>query len=440
MTTTSLTRLADARPEVSRRPHTVVSPADRAGLLRSITGAAPTDAPYVDADADSEAIEIGLRPASRPARRPALLAAAVLLVVAAIGLGLVLRDDGGSTPVAPATPAPSTTPAPTTSDPRPPTFDPDTAGVLFTGDGDLNAVLGAYVADRFDPAALPTVAVTEDLGDRATATWTFGTELEGTIASGTVRFRRDPEGWAVVASTIDGVDLASITNDGHRVTGTVTTTNVNSLALDVLDAGGLPVPGSPEVGTTAVDGDVFGTAGMGDRRAPLTVDVPVAGEPVVVRARLVGGTILGVAEVVLEPPPTVVEGGTTGQDGWWLRTERKVDGWCVGLASGAGRVCTTSADELWPADVWYLTLGPTVERPGQVIITGLVNPAVASLHVLLADGSFSDAPVTLLPDGSSAYAVVTPPKVDGPATVQLLDAGGQVLDTVELAGLLPVGG
>ena len=447
MTTSTMRRLADARPEIARRPGTVRPPAERAALLASILEGRPSSAsPYV-AGEDAALVDLRL-PTTGRSRRPLLLAAAALVVVAAIGLGLAVRGDDGGSSVGPAdTPAP-TTPAPTVPTPDPaPTppgslpagFDPATASALFRAPGEVGEVVDAYFADRYDAAGTLAFDLPVVDGRQAVVRWRVSGDLEGVIAAGDVLLREDADGWAVVASTIDDIDLSGVSHRGGRVTGPVTKTSLQSLALDVLGADGEPVDGSPLPGTSGSTGR-FGTAAMGTDLGTLDVDVPVDGEPVVLRAMLVGGSILGVAEVALTPPPTVVEGGTTGQDGWALRTERTLDGWCVGLSAGAGRVCTSEADELWPEDVWYLTLGPTVRRPGQIFITGLVSPEVASAHVLLADGSTADSDVTLLPDSSSAYLVATVPIVEGAATVQLLDADGTVLVSRELGELTVVGG
>jgi hypothetical protein len=447
MSASPLTRLADARPEVSARPHTVTTPGERAALLRSITASAPTVAvdAYVDLDGPrGKVVDLAGRAPRR--RRPLLLAAAGLVVVAAVGLGLAARDDGG-TPEAPA--APPGTPVvpdpepdvagPLESSPLPAGFDPTTASAVFAADGDVDAVAQAYAEDRFDVARSVTVDPAVVSGATATATWSFGEgEAEGTIAQGQLFLREEPTGWVVTASLISEV-LLDVAHTGARVTGTASTTNINSLAVDVLTADGQPVPGAPEVGMTDVDGDRFGTAGMTQGTASLDVDVPVDG-PVVLRAWLVGGSVLGVAEVALNPPSAPMAGGS-GEVTWSVEAQETLDGWCVGLASGEGRVCVAANEvEAWPPGVWYRQLGPTVRRGDHVLITGLVHPSVTNAQVRRADGTEVDGASSILTDERGVFLVYAIPFFDGPALVDLQDGSGTVVETVELEGLEPVGG
>ena len=419
MTPTPMTRLAEARPEVARRPHTVMPPAERAALLRSITGVEPTVSPYVAPESD--AVELDLRARPGRSRRPLLLAAAVLLVVAAIGLGLVVRDDSDAPPVPAAEPAP-TTPAPDPG-PLPAGFDPATASPVFRAAGSVDDVTARYLEDSFDiTAPLSSDPAVVD-GDQATSRWRFGNETEGTIAQGDVLLRRDPSGWVVVASTVDGISLSSVRHTGDRVTGTVERTGQdNALFVDLLSRAGLPI-----VDTIEDDGP---------RRTSIPVDVPVDG-PVILRTTVLGGTVLGVGEVALDPPPIEVDAGSgIGA----VRVEERLDGTCVGLASGEGRVCTSAADELWPPDVWHLQLGPTVHRGDRVLITGFVHPSVSTVQVRTADGAELDGATSRTAVDDGAFFVIAVPIVDGPVSVELQGGSGEVLDTVELSGLLPVGG
>jgi hypothetical protein len=312
MTTSSLRRLADARPELARRPQTIVSRADREALLASIVDDRATESPYVPDDVPAgQVLDLGDRRPERP-RRPLLAAVAVLAVIAAIGLGLVLNGDDGVTvvPAGPSTPTtPEVTPDPAvpvvTPQSLPPSLDLATAPALFTTEDPLDEVVWGYLEDRFHLSDSLTVEPAVVAGTTATAHWRFGNPTEGTIAEGDVHLRQDGVPWSVVAMTTDGVDLSAVARTDGRVTGAVTSTNINSLALDVLDVDGQPVPRAPLEGGEDIDGNRFGTAGgtNGNGSAPLVLEVPVPEAAVVhVRALLLGGSILGVAEFALEPP------------------------------------------------------------------------------------------------------------------------------------------
>jgi hypothetical protein len=403
----TMTRLAEARPEIAGRPHTVVSPAERAALFRSITGEAPAVSSYVG---EGETVDLTAR--RTRSRRPVLLAAAVVVVAAAVGAGLVLRDGGSDQ--TPATPPPTTEPEAEAA-PLPAGFDPSTASAVFRADGRPDAVAAAYLEDIGPPGTLAVAPAAVD-GHQATVHWDHG-RTEGDLL-----LRRDGEGWAVVASTIDGIDLSSLRATGHRVTGEVRRVGEDgALFVDLLGPTGLPI-----VETIQDDEDPL--------RDLIPVDVRTDGS-VIVRVQVLGGTVLGVAEVALDPPPVVSEGAGDST----VRVQERLGETCVGLASGAGRVCTSPDDQLWPDGVWYLQLGPAGRHDFQVLVTGYVHPSVESIQVRRADGTELDAATSRLALDDGAYVVAAVPVVDGPVSVDLLGSTG-VLDTVQLDGLLPVGG
>jgi hypothetical protein len=413
----TMTRLAEARPEVATRPRSVVPPGERAALLRSITGVDPIPAPYVG---EGEAVGLAARQA-RP-RRPLLLAAAAVVVLAALAVGLARR--GGDDVEAPAAPPSAATAL------LPAGFDPATASPVFSAPSDVNAVLSDYLFSRWGHAQT-TLTVTEDRGDLVTASWQLPEDPdepvangweEGVLASGEVFARRIDGRWSVVGSSIDGVQVVG-GQDGDRLRGTVTSSHpTGRLVVDVLTPAGRPVPGGH---VEAVED-------------PAVFDVPVDG-PVVLRVQLVDEVVLGVAEVAVDAPPVTLA-GSGGPPSWWVRAQQRADGWCVGLATGHGQVCTSAADQLWPDGVWYLSLGPSERQGDTVLVTGFVNPAVASVQVRRADGSELDVPTSRSAVGPGVYLVLLVPVVDGPVTIDLQAGDGRVLDTVELAGLLPIGG
>ena len=410
----TMTRLTAARPEVAARPQTVVSPAERRALFQSITGEAPAATPYVG---EGETVDLAARRLRR--HRPLLLAAAAVVVVAAIGAGLALRDGGSDQ--TPAGPPPTTAPAPPAAGPLPAGFDPATASAVFHAGGNVDEVAARYLRD-IGPLGTLSVAPAVVDGRRATVHWDHGR------TEGDVLLRRDGEGWAVVASTIDGIDLSSLRNTGRRVTGEVRRVGEDgALFVDLLGPTGLPI-----VATIEDDEHPF--------RDVIPVDVPVDGS-VILRVQILGGTVLGVAEVALDPPPVVTEGA----GGSSIGVQRRLGETCVGvgtgpgIGSGAGWVCRPDDEAPWPEDVRYLQLGPTSRHDFQVLITGFVHPSVESIQVRRADGSELDASTSRLAVADGAYVVAAVPLVDGPVSVDLRGASG-VLDTVELSGLLPVGG
>lgn len=185
-----------------------------------------------------------------------------------------------------------------------PSFDPATAPVVFTAAGDVEAVLEAYLRDRFPDYPAPGLSRSDVMsdGELATANW----QLTGdgpTPYGGSIYLRKDNGAWGVTAATTTGVDLADLVNDGQRVHGRVTSSAIDLLAVDLLDLNGEPVTGAPRPEGLPGANYRYGTAGESNTGV-LDLDIPVTNQTAVVRVHLVGGTLLSIAEVALVPPPT----------------------------------------------------------------------------------------------------------------------------------------
>lgn len=243
--------------------------------------------------------EATVMPLRRGERRPRLLfaaAAAVLAVVVAAAV-LVSGRDADTTVAVPIPDGPFSA--------LPTGFDAATATPIFSAPGESKDVAAAYVESRFVPGSFgrPTVSVSGS-GDSATASrlrWRFGDDT-GTLAEGDLLMRRDGERWVVVASTTDSIDVKSVSYDGTRVSGVVRSSSDESMVADVLDWMGEPARRSPRPAGISGASPDMGSAG-GPAVGSLTIDVEHRSAPAVVRVMLVGGTVLGVTEFRLDPPP-----------------------------------------------------------------------------------------------------------------------------------------
>lgn len=242
-------------------------------------------------------------PAPRSGRR-IRIAVAAGAVFAALMAGLVLRPDETSNI--------RTVPADSPDQPTglPASFDATTAPFVFSAPGDAEAVADAYLRARFPGYPVPGVVrgpVTND-GSRAAATWTLTGESSAPYG-GTILLRSDDGAWGVVAATTDGVNLADVTFDGRRVQGRITCSGVDLLAVDVSDLANEPVDGAPRPEGYPGADHRFGTAGDSDTGS-LDLDLAATDAAVIVRAQLVGGTLLSIAEIALVAPP--VDGPAPG--------------------------------------------------------------------------------------------------------------------------------
>ena len=179
---------------------------------------------------------------------------------------------------------------------------PSTSQPIFTAPGSPEDVAFAYLRDRFPDYGNPGVELDDvkKRGRRFYARWSTS-DSGGQIAAGTIALREHGDGYAVVAATTDGVDLAGLEVADGRVRGRITTDNINSLYADVFQPDGTPAAGSPRPEGQPGAAYRFGTAG-GPADKTLDIDVPVDPGSAVVRVNLVGGTILSISEVRVTVP------------------------------------------------------------------------------------------------------------------------------------------
>jgi len=264
----------------------------------------------IDGPAGSEPVadsRVGLldEPHRRRPRRMLLSAAAVMALVAVVGVGLIFRDDDRTVEIDSV--APTTMPQE-----LPPWFDPATATVVFdTAYDEPRVAAEDYLRSRFLDFPAPGVMITDLSADDdglATADWGALQELPPEFRyHGKVFLRLVDDSWDVVASTTDGVHLSGLERQDGRLAGEVTSEGVDMLALDVLGLDGEPVAGAPEPDGYPGAEYRFGTAGVSDtgpNSAGIAVpaNIEVGDTPVIVRAQHVGGTLLSVAEVVFPGP------------------------------------------------------------------------------------------------------------------------------------------
>jgi hypothetical protein len=245
-------------------------------------------------------------PAGRRPRRMLLTVAAVVALVAVVGVGLIFRDDDRSVEIDSV--APTTTPQE-----LPAWFDPSTATAVYdTAYDDPQAAAEDYLRARFPDFPVPDVAIASLAvrDDLATARW--GVQEQdppGPDPSyrGEILLRLVDASWDVVASTTEGVHLSGVQRRDRLLAGEVTSEGIDMLALDVLGLDGEPVADAPEPDGYPGAQYRFGTAGVSDTGPnsagiAVPVNIEVGDSPVIVRAQHVGGTLLSVAEVVFPGP------------------------------------------------------------------------------------------------------------------------------------------
>ena len=233
----------------------------------------------------------------RPSRRGHFLFA-----VAAAALALVV----GASVIIAGRDADTTVTNPTPDQPLatlPVGFDPATAAPVFSAVGEPDDVAQAYLEAHFPDFPSPgvTFELTEQSAATARARWRTADD-GGVLEEGDLLMRRDAERWTVVAATTDSIDVGSVSFDGATVAGTIRSSSEDSLFVDVLDWTANPVRQAPQPGGAGPDMPTTGTAG-GPAIGTLDLNVPQPAAPAIVRIRLVGGTVLGITEFRLDPPP-----------------------------------------------------------------------------------------------------------------------------------------
>lgn len=362
----------------------------------------------------------------------ATAAAAAIAIVAFVGTRDVDR--------AVVTDDPSPGPAGVSS-PLPAGFDVGTANPVFSAAGEPDDVAEAYLRDRFPDYPAPGVtrepAVTE--AGVVRVRWSTSGETEGRLSSGDVFLRLVDARWSVVAATTDDLDLSDLTYDGERLTGTIRSTADDSFVVDLLDwrgervheEGGAPSSFGPDTGSITID-----------RRYRLM--------PIVARVTHVGGTVLAIAEVRLDPPPlpahTDVESCTTeltsdakeptpdivhrlcvasldgaviarggGSLTWELVASDEPSGHWVTLRSldqiGTFRIQVGPDD----TDALYTQMGPCCSTADSVVVVAALHSDADRLRVTLSDGHVFEAGVSKDTTTGVQYAVVLVPLDQLPA-------------------------
>ncbi len=393
--------------------------------------------PAIDAGARAESPptdETSRTAGRRPRRRPLLIGAAaitfaaVALVAGAIAGLLAVGDDRPTLTAAGAAPEPSTGDGPPVAEPgdsagtqasRPvsdPTVDEVLAGLpehldahrgslVFTepGIGTVDELVDAYLADRLPD--LP-VEVRRVDGDGRLTLFRWSVDAADVSVGGSVLTRHGDGQVGVVAATTDGVTM-TVDRTLELVTVDLTVGGMASLpdamaTVDVLDTGGAPVEGAPLPGGLGPsDQRPFGTAGWIGDGPP--AEVPVDHEPIVVRARHVGGTFVSLVEYPVESVGFATACGSLPP-----------------VTIGVGDLLEPLADGPAPASdrpalpnqvVWHHR-GPTAS----VEIRWPPDPAIV--------GRFD---VDAQPDGSVSVTIEPSGSADGPSTrstVVPIDPGG----------------
>ncbi|HUR49465.1 MAG TPA: hypothetical protein VMY88_08090 [Acidimicrobiales bacterium] len=184
----------------------------------------------------------------------------------------------------------------------PTTVDVATSAPLFSAPGSADEVAEAYMRTRLPDYPAPDVELDPAFyrGRRAYVSWSTGQQGEP-IAAGIIGLRVSGQDWSVIAVNTHDVDVSDLRSADGKVSGTITTTNINSLYADVFQPDDTPAPGSPRPEGQPGAAYRFGTAGgPGDKS--LDIAVPVQPGSAVVRVNLVGGTLLSLTEFRIPVP------------------------------------------------------------------------------------------------------------------------------------------
>lgn len=362
--------------------------------LRAVAAATPTDdgtLPAYDAE---------------PPRRTRWLAAAAALVLVAGGAAVAMRalDDGAVTVRPPVT----LPPAPPGGDQGPSLSD----GPVFSAEGDAPLVASSYLNAR-----MADVSTNVQWGQgKATARWSLEDD-SGQVAAGTVHLAYLADRWAVVEAVTDDVEVTGLRVEDGRLRATVSTTNVNSLVVEVLDTEGNPIGDADRIGPTS---------------DPVELDVAVGDQPVVLRAQLIGGAMLSVTELLVDP--AAPESGTNIADGAWEGGTWRMltgDGPCAWIElNGVAQTPTCGTDsEPGVARVF----APVSRYDGETLYYGVLRGDVATVRIHIADGQTIAASTIPSPSDGRDYrfVAVSVPSVE-PATAELVAADGSVVGDLAL--------
>ena len=372
--------------------------------LRAVADATPVD--HRDAQPAYAAARAGRR-------RPVLaLAAALVVLLGAVGLVLRAADDDEVTVSSPSgTTAPDVAPVRPSPSDRPGLSD----GPIFTAEGDASEVFHEYRQTR-----LPDVSTEVMTADGVAAgRWSFEDD-SGQVASGTVHLAYLSEQWAVVEAETDGVAVDDLRVEGGTLRATISTTNVNSFVVEVLDLDGSRLRGSERIGPT---------------EGPLDLDVTIGDQPVVLRVQLIGGTMLSITELMVDP--LAPDRGEAVGEGTWAggswRSMRSDD--CVWLEqNGVHGAVSCDVD---PAADGYAGFGPVARSGEETLYFGVVGSEITAVRVLVGAQEIT-ADTAVGPDGSRLVAVSIPGT--SAATVALVADDGTIRTRLDLQLGGPLGG
>ena len=339
--------------------------------------------------------DVSMPPGRRRPRWALTAVAAAVVVAVALGGVALTGGDGrvGLRPPAGPVEAPPGAPA-------------VLGGPLFEGEGTPDEVAEAYLRSRFTDYPAPGVEVGEVQVDGARAVVDWSTP----VARGTLSMVRSDGGWTVTAAAADDIEVLGPTLEDGRLRVAFRNHSEQSLFVDV-------------VGT---DGRTWFTAAL----PGYVIDLPRVDQPAIIRARLLGGTVLGITELWVRPEmekgTAVAAGAWTG--GLWemVRSDR-----CAWVELELGPKGTTC--DFAPVEAAFSVLGPVARVDEDTLYFGILGPQVAKVRSVQADGQVIDhVPV----DGVAVFAIPTA----GPADIVLLDANdAEVYRQPHVAGG-PIGG
>jgi len=175
---------------------------------------------------------------------------------------------------------------------------------VFSAEGDLRFVASLYLDDRFPDLdsleiGIELVEVSDD-GLFGLVSWQWGQpdQPEG-FFEGLLYMRGDRVSWHVMASTSPALDLSGLRLEESVLSGAITSSDINAMFIDVLNLSDMrPVGAAPRPTGMNTEGYLIGSA-AGPAEGRIDISLDVGDEPILVRAQLVGGTVLAISEFEL---------------------------------------------------------------------------------------------------------------------------------------------
>jgi hypothetical protein len=117
------------------------------------------------------------------------------------------------------------------------------------------------------------------------------------------------------------------------------------------------------------------------------IDLPGVDRPAIIRARLLGGTVLGITELWVRPE---MEKGTAVAAGTWTGGHWEIvrSGRCAWVELELGPQGLTC--DFAPIEVPFTVLGPVARVDGETMYFGIVGPQVAKVRSVQGDGQVID--------------------------------------------------